>query len=102
MNILEWLRAALKSSYTRMLESEVERLRAENRALLNSVMTQAGLPPIEHDRNAPAAVGGPTRESWQAIAQRREANSFKHSEVGRRVLGRPLPTEIPQPAERKS
>lgn len=34
------------SRYTRMLESEVARLRAENRALLNSILGVAGIPPI--------------------------------------------------------
>ncbi|HLV96899.1 MAG TPA: hypothetical protein VKS44_17025 [Candidatus Acidoferrales bacterium] len=32
--------------YTRSLEVEVERLRAENRALLNSILGIAGVPPI--------------------------------------------------------
>ncbi len=32
--------------YTRLLEAEVARLRAENRALLNSILGIAGIPPI--------------------------------------------------------
>jgi len=32
--------------YTRLLEAEVGRLRAENRALLNSILGIAGIPPI--------------------------------------------------------
>ena len=32
--------------YTRLLEQEVARLRAENRALLNSILGIAGIPPI--------------------------------------------------------
>lgn len=32
--------------YTRLLEAEVTRLRAENRALLNSILGIAGVPPI--------------------------------------------------------
>jgi hypothetical protein len=40
-----WNRVA-KTRYTRALEVEVVRLRAENRALLNSILGIAGLPPI--------------------------------------------------------
>jgi hypothetical protein len=40
-----WQRFA-PARYTRALESEVERLRAENRALLNSILGIAGIPPI--------------------------------------------------------
>ncbi len=34
------------SRYTRALETEVARLRAENRALLNSILGIAGVPPV--------------------------------------------------------
>lgn len=34
------------SSYTRHLESELARTRAENRALINSILSIAGLPPL--------------------------------------------------------
>jgi hypothetical protein len=40
-----WNRIA-KGRYTRGLEGEVARLRAENRALLNSILGIAGIPPI--------------------------------------------------------
>lgn len=36
----------LSSRYTRLLEREVARLRAENRALLNSILGIAGVPPL--------------------------------------------------------
>ncbi len=36
----------MKTRYTRSLEMEVARLRAENRALLNSILGIAGMPPI--------------------------------------------------------
>jgi hypothetical protein len=36
----------LATRYTRLLEAEVVRLRAENRALLNSILGIAGIPPI--------------------------------------------------------
>jgi hypothetical protein len=47
------------TNYTRALEREVARLRAENRALLNSILGIAGVPPIvvpADDPSAPLAV----------------------------------------------
>jgi hypothetical protein len=46
-------------NYTRALEREVARLRAENRALLNSILGIAGVPPIvvaADDAASPVAV----------------------------------------------
>lgn len=44
--IAELWRRWTATRYTRMLEADVERLRAENRALLNSILGIAGVPPI--------------------------------------------------------
>jgi hypothetical protein len=57
--------------YTRALEAEVVRLRAENRALLNSILGIAGVPPITvpdsmSTGNSPAAAGWPSRIQVQA------------------------------------
>lgn len=38
--------ARLRTQYTRALEDEVTRLRAENRALVNSILGIAGTPPV--------------------------------------------------------
>jgi hypothetical protein len=46
MNIRELWRGITATRYTRALEAEVARLRAENRALLNSILGIAGVPPI--------------------------------------------------------
>jgi hypothetical protein len=46
MNIREIWRRITATRYTRALEGEVARLRAENRALLNSILGIAGVPPI--------------------------------------------------------
>ena len=43
-----WLRITA-SRYTRALEDENARLRAENRALLNSILGIAGIPPLRVD-----------------------------------------------------
>lgn len=44
--IRDTLKSWMKTRYTRLLEAEVQRLRAENRALLNSILGIAGIPPI--------------------------------------------------------
>ena len=44
--VTELLRRVTATRYTRALETEVARLRAENRALLNSILGIAGVPPI--------------------------------------------------------
>ena len=50
-----------RSRYTRMLEAEVMRLRAENRALLNSILGIAGIPPIAVEAPDDAAAESPKR-----------------------------------------
>src|SRR3989442_13053766 len=47
-----------KSHYTRHLEEEVARLRAENRAMLNSLLARSGFPPIDL-----AAAGAPAKKA---------------------------------------
>jgi hypothetical protein len=46
MTLRELMQRLLSSRYTRALEADVARLRAENRALLNSILGVAGVPPI--------------------------------------------------------
>jgi hypothetical protein len=72
MNIREILQRITATRYTRALEAEVLRLRAENRALLNSILGIAGVPPITVPDsvaigNSPAAVfGRPSRIQGEA------------------------------------
>jgi hypothetical protein len=66
------------SDYVRMLEEEVARLRAENRALTNSLLGTAGFPPVEYPEPAkPPATGGPRlrKRSWHQIQAWREAEA---------------------------
>lgn len=44
----------IRTRYTRTLEAEVARLRAENRALINSILGVAGIPPMRVARHAAA------------------------------------------------
>ena len=59
-----------RTRYTRSLEAEISRLRAENRALVNSILSVAGLPPLrleaeinrEHHRDEIAAKFNPSAQ----------------------------------------
>ena len=55
--------------YVRVLETEVERLRAENRALMNSILGIAGVPPIQ------VTTGSSGRETVQAVEAKRQTYS---------------------------
>ena len=46
MTFRELVQCFVSSKYTQALEADVARLRAENRALLNSILGIAGVPPI--------------------------------------------------------
>lgn len=46
MSIRQLWNRIVATRYTRLLEAEVGRLRSENRALLNSILGIAGIPPI--------------------------------------------------------
>ena len=62
-----WL---VSSRYTQALENEVVRLRAENRALVNSVRSVAGLPPLRLGANIQGASGDTKGNSTAALARR--------------------------------
>lgn len=70
----------LRSRYVGMLEGEVERLRAENRALMNSLLGTAGFPPVDFPE-APKPQPAPRlrRRSWHQIQARRERDAVADS-----------------------
>jgi hypothetical protein len=85
-NIADWcarMRQGLRSRYVRILEDELviaraefERLRDENRALLNSLLGTAGVPPIETAR-VMASTPAVRRRSWPQIATAREIEAAR-------------------------
>ena len=85
-NIVDWcarVRQSVRSRYVRMIEeelamarAEVERLREENRALLNSLLGTAGVPPIEVPRVL-ASTPAVRRRSWLQIATVREIEAAR-------------------------
>ena len=70
--LLAHVRRALSSRYVRLLEdeltrerAEIARLRLENRALLNSLLGTAGVPPVEEPRSAPQPIAPIRRHFWR-------------------------------------
>jgi len=68
---------AMKGRYARGLEDEVARLRAENRALLNSLLGTAGIPPIDPEMVKRPQVSSVRRRSWPQVAMEREIEEMR-------------------------
>lgn len=69
----DFLKRLLRSRYVGLLEGEVTRLRAENRALMNSLLGTAGFPPVEFPgAPKPQPVPRLRRRSWHQIQAWRE------------------------------
>ena len=70
---MDWL----KSRYTKHLEAENARLREENRALLNSVLVNTGLRPVERSAEAPQPIKRRLKPSWFQWQMKREVEAVK-------------------------
>lgn len=76
--MLEQFRNLLRSKYVRTLEEEVARLRAENRALINSLLGTAGFPPVEFpEAPKPQALPRLRKRSWHQIQAWRETGAAR-------------------------
>jgi hypothetical protein len=92
--IMNWVarwRQGMRSRYVRLLEeqvarerAEVERLRAENRAMLNSLLGTAGVPPVETPPAHPVQIGPIRRRSWTQIAAAREIEAAREARARER------------------
>jgi hypothetical protein len=66
--MLDWLRKLIQIKYVGLLEADVARLRAENRALMNSLLGTAGYPPVEFpEAPKPQALPRLRKRSWHQI-----------------------------------
>ena len=71
--MFDWLKQHLRSSYVESLEADVQRLRAENRALLNSLLGTAGFPPVDFPAAPqPRELPRLRRRSWHQLQALRE------------------------------
>ena len=72
------IREFLRGRYVRALEEEVSRLRAENRALMNSLLGTAGFPPVEFpEAPKPQPLPRLRKRSWHQIQAWRETESCR-------------------------
>ena len=78
----DFLQRLLQGRYVGLLEGEVARLRAENRALTNSLLGTAGFPPVEYPEPAkPQPLPRLRKRSWHQIQAWREAGAAHNSEM---------------------
>lgn len=76
--MLEQFINLLRSKYVRTLEEEVSRLRAENRALMNSLLGTAGFPPVEFpEAPKPQPLPRLRKRSWHQIQAWRETGAAR-------------------------
>jgi hypothetical protein len=76
--VKDFIERLLRGRYLGMLEGEVARLRAENRALTNSLLGTAGFPPVDYPEPVkPQALPRLRKRSWHQIQAWKEAESTK-------------------------
>jgi len=69
----DFLQRLLQGRYVGFLEGEVVRLRAENRALTNSLLGTAGFPPVEYpEAPKPQPLPRLRKRSWHQLQAWRE------------------------------
>src|SRR5260370_42578400 len=74
--MLNWLRTILQTRYVGLLEADVSRLRAENRALMNSLLGTAGFPPVEFpEAPKPQSLPRLRKRSWHQLQAWRETSA---------------------------
>ena len=65
-----------QAEYVSLLEADVARLRAENRALMNSLLGTAGFPPVEFpEAPKPQPLPRLRKRSWHQIQAWRETGA---------------------------
>ncbi|MFZ0087808.1 MAG: hypothetical protein WA211_21180 [Candidatus Acidiferrales bacterium] len=95
MKLRELWSKLISTRYVAVLEADVARLRAENRALLNSILGIAGVPPI--------AITGddPTLSARPAAVTNAGAKSATSSDGSARVSAKNM-TSVAAPTRRRS
>jgi hypothetical protein len=74
--MIDWLKSIMRSRYIGMLEADIARLRAENRALMNSLLGTAGFPPVEFpEAPKPQPLPRLRKRSWHQLQAWRETGA---------------------------
>ena len=80
--MFDWLRKILQTRYVGLLEGEVARLRAENRALTNSLLGTAGFPPVEFPEGPkPQSLPRLRKRSWHQLQAWRETGASRDASI---------------------
>ena len=83
--MLNWLRKLFDRQYVALLEEEVQRLRGENRALMNSLLGTAGFPPVEFPAAPlPRELPRTRRRSWHQIQAMKESEFQREADSAKR------------------
>jgi len=78
----DFLYGLFRGRYVALLEADVARLRAENRALTNSLLGTAGFPPVEYPEPVkPQALPRLRKRSWHQIQAWREAGAVRDAAI---------------------
>ena len=89
----DFLQRLFTGRYVGLLEGEVSRLRAENRALTNSLLGTAGFPPVEFpEPPKPQPVPRSRRRSWHQIQAWRENEAARDASENSETLGLARPS----------
>jgi len=86
--MLDWLRKLIQIKYVGLLEADVARLRAENRALMNSLLGTAGYPPVEFpEAPKPQALPRLRKRSWHQMQAWRETGAARDAADNAEFVG---------------
>ena len=79
----DFIQRLMTTRYVGLLEGEVERLRAENRALTNSLLGTAGFPPVDYPATSsqPREITRARKRSWHQIQAWRENEATRNTSV---------------------
>ena len=90
----DFFRRLFQSHYIGLLEADIARLRAENRALMNSLLGTAGFPPVEFpEAPKPSAFGGRRlrKRSWHQIQAWRQSGAERDAADNAEFVGASKP-----------
>jgi hypothetical protein len=74
----DFLQRLFRGRYVGLLEADVARLRAENRALMNSLLGTAGFPPVEFpEAPKPQPLPRLRKRSWHQLQAWRETEAHR-------------------------